>query len=312
MDPQLPLFGGPSEKRSRPGRKITNSVEAPASSTPLRMNIAGIRIDPTDELVARPIKSHSLAKAHYVFRYADTVGTAMRRKFECWWIEAFAGPGRLCLVDEERFLDGSPLDALNIRKPFSGYVFNDFSRENAGALSRRIAGRHSNTHVCNFDANSPAFLQKIIKLIPRHALVILYLDPEGLELHFSTIHTFAAAFDRLDLLINFPVRGIVRYLSAGHSKLAASVLDLRDTAGLVGQDGKWSENVRSVMNDHLDLLGFSYRTRREIRTGRTNSPLYELLLASRDRTAVELFEKAAAIEPDGQRQLGFQFGSSGR
>ena len=310
MDPQLPLFDVPAEKRPRRSGKVASTDAATTGATPLRMNVDGIRIDPTDELVARPIKLHSLKKAHYVFRYADTVGTALRINFpERWWIEAFAGPGRLYLADEERFLDGSPLDALRIRKPFSGYLFNDFSRENADALSHRIAGRHANAHVCNLDANGPAFLQTATKLIPRHALVVLYLDPEGLELHFSTIDTFAAAFDHLDLVINFPVRGIVRYLSAGHSKLAASVLDLRDTAGLVGKDGKWGDNVRSVMNERLNVLGFPHRTRREIRTGQTNSPLYELLVASRDPKAVELFEKAAAIEPDGQRQLGFQLGA---
>jgi three-Cys-motif partner protein len=265
--------------------------------------VNGLRLDAGDGLPARIIKVHSLRKKHYVGRFAETVGTAMSKKAsERWWVEGFAGPGRLYLPDEDQFYDGSPLDALGVRKPFTGYIFNDFSAQNAEALRRRVAG-HSNTHVFNDDANSRSFIEEVIRLVPRHAYLVLYLDPEGLELDFATIDQFAAAFDRIDFLLNFPVRGVIRYLRAGHLTRARKVLDLRDPERLVGVNGEWGENVRRAFDDHLDLLDLCERTRRNIRSDGKNSPLYDLLLASRHPLARELFDRASAIEPDGQRQL---------
>jgi three-Cys-motif partner protein len=262
-----------------------------------------LRLD-QDGLLARVVKPHSLDKRHYVFRYADILGTAMRRKFPLWWVELFAGPGRLWVAGEERFCDGSPLDALSIRHPLSGYVFADLDPRLTDALGERVAGHDRNVHVLTGDANSENIRREVFRIVPRDALVTLYLDPEGLELKLATIDAFARHYEHLDLLVNFPVTGLVRYLKAasGRPVLAASVLGIPDPERVVST-GADRANIRSVFHQHLDELRFVHRSTQPIRTHLTQSPLYDLLCASRNHRAPEFFESAKAIAPGGQRRF---------
>src|SRR5688500_2848883 len=51
-----------------------------------RYETQGLVVD--DELLfSRAISEHSLIKAYCARRYAQIVGTAMRRKWKIWWIE---------------------------------------------------------------------------------------------------------------------------------------------------------------------------------------------------------------------------------
>jgi hypothetical protein len=62
----------------------------------------------------------------------------MRKKpWPLWWVELFAGPGRLYVRDTDTFVDGSPLEALSIRNRFRGYVFADLDRACVDSLRRR-------------------------------------------------------------------------------------------------------------------------------------------------------------------------------
>jgi three-Cys-motif partner protein len=225
----------------------------------------------------------------------------MRAHFELWWVELFAGPGRLYVEPLDELVDGSPLEALAVRHPFHGYLFADLDAECVAALKTRVSQTgHRNAHVRQADANGEPIRRVAFELIRPDALVELYLDPEGLELNFATIKLLAERLPRLDLIVNFPVRGVVRYVSAGHVRLAQSLLGITDTSVLAGENGQWS-NVRAAMNELLDELGFSHRTRRQVRLEHNRAGLYDLVVASRDPTAVRLFERANAIEPHGQR-----------
>lgn len=79
-----------------------------------------------EESLSRIIQLHSEDKDHYAFYYADIVSQAMTGKFPALaWVELFAGPGRLWVEPRNAYVDGSPVRAMKVRKPYDIYVFND-------------------------------------------------------------------------------------------------------------------------------------------------------------------------------------------
>jgi hypothetical protein len=58
------------------------------------------------------------------------------------------------------------------------------------------------------------------------------------------------------------------------------------------QEGRTAQNIRDYYDERLRSVGLEYITRRQINTSTTNSPLYDVVMASRHPTAVKLFEKA--------------------
>jgi three-Cys-motif partner protein len=253
----------------------------------------GLVVD-DEMLFSRCVSLHSLEKAYGARRYAEIVGTAMAGKFPAlWWVELFAGPGRLLVRDTGKFVDGSPVEALNIRRPFDGYVFADLSLPCVESLRRRV-GLAPNAHVLAGNANSPELLDRIASIVPRDALVVLYADPEGLELDWSTIEYFIDRYPVLDILVNVPVTGVIRYLLGGHTERAISMLNHPTPHNLVETEGTKGALLREWMTRNLDARGFKHIYDHPVRLHRRNRVLYDLVLASHHPLAKRFFEIAIA------------------
>ncbi len=258
-----------------------------------------------DGLPARNVRVHSLDKAHYAHYYADIVGTGMKSAYPgpLVWVELFAGPGLLYVKDMDAFKPGSPLEALGIRNPFNTYVFADLDDRCCDALERRVAGRG---HVLRGDANSAALHDRIVSLVPRNALVVLYADPAGLDLKFSTLQFFAERYKHLDLLLNFPVPGIDRALSAGHDEKAAEVLNHPSPLELIGAgSGKPGTSLRNWFQSQLGCFGYDKFEAVPIKLATKNVALYDLMLASRQGKAKQFFQEAIKRGPGGQYAMTF-------
>jgi hypothetical protein len=70
-------------------------------------------------------------------------------------------------------------------------------------------------------------------------------------------------------------------------------------------EGRTAENIREHYDAQLHTLGLEHITRRCVKTTRTNSPLYDIVLASRHPRAIELWDKANATPRPAGVQLGF-------
>lgn len=239
-----------SATRARGARGAATLVEPP-----------GTLFEPDDEgLVSRRVSVHSADKAHYARYYADIVGRAMKRAYPgpLAWYEPFAGPGRLWVKEEGRYRAGSPVEALDIRDPFSQYVFADLDYRCVEALRARVGSRPG-VHVLHGDANSAAILDQVAALIPRSALLVLYADPEGLDYYLPTISYFAERYRHLDLLLNVPVTGAIRALCAGQATKAGLVFGHPSPHELIsGPPATWGPTVREWHERQLRALGFEY------------------------------------------------------
>src|SRR3954464_8631682 len=160
-----------------------------------------------DGMLVRGVKPHSANKSKLVSRSLDTVTTAMADKWFATkhgleYLELYSGPGRLLDERTGEELPGSPMQALEVRRPFTRYVFSDFSGECTQALQARV-GERPDVTVLEGDANSPAHLERVAKLLNPRALLIVYLDPaRPRDLHWSTVELLARRFEFADLIIN--------------------------------------------------------------------------------------------------------------
>lgn len=296
----------PKPRPPKPKRPHLSIVRAPAVDAQVQMaaDKAGWAMG-ADGLPARVVKDHSAEKSWAVRRDLDTVGRAMCRQwFPVHYLELFCGPGVLVSDSTGKEMPGSPLEALGIKQPFDRYVFSDFNPACTQALDARV-GQRPDVFVRQGDANDPAHLEALCSLIDPKALVIAYLDPAKPNLHFSTVEFLARRFQRIDLLINLPFSAIHRALSVGHTQGPELMLNHPDPLSFLSPDeGKVSRGIREHYKSELrDRLGFEHIAWRPVLTRTTRSPLYDVILASRNARAVDLFEKANRVTQTGQMGL---------
>ena len=258
---------------------------------------------------ARVIHLHSLDKAYYVRFYADIVAKAMKQRWrdQIAWVELYSGPGTLWVKEQKTFMDGSPLEALGIKKPYGIYAFADLDPRCVEALDARIAEKHpdlrNDVHIFQGDANSPELHDQLVSVLPKNALIVLYADPAELNFHFETIKFFADRYEHLDLLLNFPAAGVVRALAAGHDAKAASVLGHAEPLALIGPtSARTNVSLSQFFEGKLRGLGYEHFASEPIKNSK-NSAIYDLMIASRDPRAKDFFEKALARSRAGQYRM---------
>ena len=285
----------------RPGpRRHLRVADDPSEQMRFNRDGAGLVPGITDGLPVRLVKSHSAKKAATVGADLGTVGRAMGPKwFEVHYLELFCGPGYLLDEGSREELPGSPIQALTIQRPFDRYVFADYSDVCVNALDRRVDAMRREgialppTTVLQGDANDPAHLERVCALIDPRALVIAYLDPEKPNLHWSTVEFLARRFQFIDLIINLPFSGIHRSLTAGGDERPTLMLGHSNPMELVHPSaGRTAQNIRQHYDEQLRSLGLVHIARRCVKTDWSNSPLYDVIIASRKEMAVKLFNKA--------------------
>lgn len=273
-----------------------------------------------DGLLVRGVHPHSAAKSAMVSKAIGTVSSAMSgkwfaKRYGLQYLEPYAGPGRL--LDEATGKEqlGSPLQALNVRKPFTRYVFSDFSRECVDALQQRVGDRDDVRVECG-DANDRAHLERLAELLHGRALVIAYLDPaRPQDLHWSTVEFLAGRFDYIDLIINLPVNSLMRGIAGGHAAggsgagTSGRFLDHPRPHELLRRAprgklivGATIAAIREHYDEQLVRLGFARPARRTVDFPPGN-PYYDVILASRHPTGLDLWNKTNPPPVDPQTSM---------
>lgn len=178
----------------------------------------------------RPFGSaHTVLKLDIVGKYLPAYTTALKNTpFTLHYIDAFAGTG-MCRVKlgEGRGLlvPGSASIAMTCEPPFHRMVFIEKALRKARALERlKAQAPERNITVIRGDANEalPACLQPLT----RRDRAIVFLDPFGMEVRWSTLEAIAAS-RVVDLWYLFPLGGLYR-----QATLEASHIDETKAAAL--------------------------------------------------------------------------------
>ena len=148
--------------------------------------------------------------------YLDTYTTALKdQRFNLWYIDAFAGAGRVELPDDDQndmrhFVSGSAERAINIGgKPFDNLVFVEQDPERCAELEN-LQGKHGDRNIVIENSDANAYLSNLDDDW-RGRRGVLFLDPFATQVNWSTLER-VASFQALDTWILFPVLAILRML----------------------------------------------------------------------------------------------------
>jgi three-Cys-motif partner protein len=166
---------------------------------------------------------HTELKLSVVEKYLGAFTTALRGKFkELWYIDAFAGTGSRTIrhapkaatlleaqpakIERRR---GSAKIAIDVRPSFDFIVFIEKKKPYVAALEE-LAANHPNRRIAvvKGDAND-AILSLVQANSWRFTRAVLFLDPYGMEVEWSTLEKVAAT-KAIDVWFLFSLSGLYR------------------------------------------------------------------------------------------------------
>lgn len=209
-------------------------------------------------------------------------------------------------TEEAEFVKGSPRVALEITNPFSSYLFIDRDPQRVAELQALQAEYRSGPPITIHEGDANAALQTWLAsgVDWRHHRAVVFLDPFGMQVPWSTIEALART-RAIEVLINFPLGMAIQRLMTRSGAIPTGWQISLDTFfgspdwwGLVYEQdaGLFGQGVRKVSDSSVRLLEW-YRSRlrsafghvsaaRLIKNTRGN-PLYYLIWAGPHATALK-------------------------
>lgn len=269
-------------------------------------------------------------------KYLQAYTTIMRK--QSWidsytYIDAFAGPGEHKVrdnkrapsgnklldvsdfgqshVEQQEFLAGSPRVALEIKNPFTWYVFVERSPVRVTALNDLKAEYGSSRNIVVRQRDCNGYLREKVVKNPnvdwKKNRTVVFLDPFGMQVPWSTLEQLGAT-GAIEVFLNFPVgMAIQRLLPRDTTKISdnrRAMLDdyfgspewfdvvYRKSRSLFGEDEdekiqKSGERLVHWYRSRLeDAFGFASKAAL-IRNSR-GGHLYYLMLASPNSTGAKI------------------------
>lgn len=259
-------------------------------------------------------------KLDLLAKYLKAYSVIMNEQKKSWlrayyYIDAFAGSVRpRAKEDEQRYIDGSPLRALQTQPKFDGYWFVDVSSQRVERV-QELRQEFSDCAIDVYRGNCNEVLsQEIVPQIPYASKkrAFVFLDPYGLQVDWATVQELAST-RTCDIFVNFSVMGVTRLLPRDRTPTAEVIEQLNKVMGSTDwinqiyrepseiQLGLFdasteptasrktipAEWLASLYTEQLRSL-FEYVSRPVLMRNSTNSVLYALCLASHKQTAVKI------------------------
>lgn len=204
----------------------------------------------------------TILKLDVIESYLRSFSTALQNsQFTRIYIDAFAGSGDFSLKTAEapllenkqrlEILAGSARRALAVTPPFDKLYFIDANRRNVQALQRLADTDQANRAVIRHgDANS-----EVLKICNdtnwRRTRGVLFLDPFGNEVEWTTLEKIAAK-TKLDVWYLFPLSGLYRNAPIDRDKLTP---DKRATTTKILGTVEWEDAFYRAPPDAGTLFG---------------------------------------------------------
>lgn len=257
-------------------------------------------------------------KLEILGHYIATSSTAMAKK--PWrkrvYIDLQAGPGKNRIDSTGHVVLGSPLLALTRGRGYTDYRFVEQDSFLADALRKRAetTGRISPQDIIVGDCNAAVdgIVSEIQEIDTEYrpgiwsSLSLVFLDPEGLELHWRTINLLAGAL-RADFIINFSTGGLRRVAGEAFQHPESSVADrvnrffgTEDWRNIpIRPDGSMPVNEWiEFYQNRLSEIGYKWGTESSVKIKTDYGvELYRLLFASKHDLGVKLWEEARKNAP---------------
>lgn len=154
----------------------------------------------------------TLIKLEALVKYLVAFNKALsKQNFTRIYIDAFAGTGRCDITVDgaKTSVDGSAKRALSANPPFDKYYFIELKAKKLAALKALVAEYpEKSIEVVRDDAN--VALKALCRKYPwRNERAVLFLDPFGMHVEWSTLETIAKT-KAIDVWYLFPYSGLYR------------------------------------------------------------------------------------------------------
>ena len=232
-----------------------------------------------------------------------------------YYIDAFAGSVRpRAKEDEQRYIEGSPIRALQIEPRFDGYWFIDISPRRVERVEQ-LRDEFPDQMIEIYRGNCNTVLRnEIIPLLlyKSRKRAFVFLDPYGLQVDWETMQELAQA-RTCDIFVNFSVMAVTRLLPRNQVPNADVIAQLTQVMG----NTAWIDEIyREPPGTQLDLFSeseepelqrdtiraewlasyyteqlrqlFPHVSRPVLMRNSTNSALYALCLASHNSDAAKI------------------------
>ncbi len=259
-------------------------------------------------------------KLDLLAKYLKAYSVIMNEQKKSWlkayyYIDAFAGSVRpRAKEDEQRYINGSPIRALQTEPKFDGYWFVDVNPQRVERV-RKLREDFPNQIIETYQGDCNGILyNEIIPKIPYSSKkrAFVFLDPYGLQVDWETVKELANT-KTCDIFVNFSVMGVTRLLPReqnpdpeavrqinkvmGNTEWITQIykespvtqLDLFGNASepTLSRDTIKAEWLASLYTEQLRLI-FPHVSRPVLMKNSTNSVLYALCLASHNQTAIKI------------------------
>lgn len=258
----------------------------------------------------RKIKSHTLQKLEYFKKYLEAYLRATQKLPKKYYIDAFAGSGECILTKADQKVKGSSLIALTATNPFDAYLLIEKRKKIYDGLKASIKkyniapDRLKTIKPLNVDSNE--WLPKHCHEFDQNSGYLIFLDPEGPELHWDLVNCLYR-FKKADVLILYPYdMSLVRLVKDYKDKLD-KFYGSPDWLKIYNDRKNAADARGKLLNfyiKNLKKLGFAYVIHRQIKTQlREGRPLYYLILATHHWAGEKIMKDVFDKELDGQTKM---------
>jgi three-Cys-motif partner protein len=217
---------------------------------------------------------HTELKLSIIESYLRAYTKALQNKFEqLWYIDAFAGTGTRTVrvegrdggIFEEPVAEhveqrrGSAQIAIDVRPNFHRMIFIESNPRYCTAL-RELAARHSDRDIVVVEDEANRSIQSAARWGGwRTTRAVLFLDPYGMEVEWSTLQAVAAT-QAIDVWFLFPLAGLYRQATRNLSDI-----DVHKRAALTRMFGSnaWEAELYRE-ESRTDLFGAASSERRRL------------------------------------------------
>ena len=165
-----------------------------------------VRIVENDGLYTPSIKQHSVRKIRLHNHYVTLFSTATKNKWpQRAYLGLYAGAGRARVEESGEIVETSALSALQVRDPFTKYIFVDNKPECISALESRNKAL-DNDHDVNFiERDVSGAVPEIVGAMPSYSrgrglLSFCFVDPFSAKLDFDVFRRLGTRY-RMDFLV---------------------------------------------------------------------------------------------------------------
>jgi hypothetical protein len=225
--------------------------------------------------------------------YAEMFSTGMKNKWpHRYYLDLFSGPGRCIIRENKTEINGSCIEAANLKDKFTKYYFIDKNPECINILKNRIGERDD------------------VKLIDKDCNLAI-IDPDSLQFNFDTYSYLSNR--RIDLIVNYPIGPIERAIASVNKRnFKSQVLDSFHPGwkNIMAQNS-WGNSkevkIRNLINDYIkkvEELGYFSSGLTPFKN-KKNCILYYLIAFSKDPKGIEFWKKVnlGFLNRGGQKAL---------